>query len=179
MLWSIPVQNITARLTPNPAEPPVNATVREAKAVMESLPPTRNQLEIHIDNTSSKLNRIRDLVASIPLALHLVNDSFITVTPSRRTIEDPFTNEISLDIKTNNSDGMLLYMVEDQNNLTLGRSGEVVSAFMLLFNIFQGNKRIFNSFISQLVDRKISSRTARHRLMSSDILACSSWPHHH
>ena len=111
----------------------MNATVRQAKAVMESLPSIRNQLEIHIDNTSSKLNRIRDLVASIPLALHLVNDSFITVTTSKRTIEDPFTNEISFDVKTNSSNGMLLYMVEDQNNLTLGRSGEVVSALILLF----------------------------------------------
>lgn len=125
--FSLPVQNITARLTPNPVEPPVNASVREATAIMASLPSVQHQMEIHIDNTSSKLNRIRSIVASIPFALHLMNDSWVSLSPSRRTTENPFTSEISFDIKVNSSEGILLYMVGEQHNLTSGHPHELVS----------------------------------------------------
>lgn len=133
-LLSIPVQNVTTRLAPNPTEPPVNSTVREAIAVMHSLPSTRHQLELHMDNTSRILNKIRNMVASIPYALHLVNGSSVTLAPSRRTIENPLTNEISFDIKTYSNEGVLLYMVGDQQNLTQSRqSGEQLVSVIVLF----------------------------------------------
>lgn len=123
----ITVQNISARLTPNPAEPPVNSTVRDAKAVMVSLPPIRHQIETHMDNVSSKLEQIRSMVVSLPFALHLVNNGSVTLVPSTRTIENPLTNEISFDIKTNVSEGLLLYMVGRPQNQTSGRSDWLVS----------------------------------------------------
>lgn len=123
----ITVQNISARLTPDPAEPPVNATVRDAQAVMVSLPPIRRQLETHMDNVSSKLEQIRSIVVSLPFALHLVNNGSVTLVPSKRTIENPLTNEISFDIKTNVSEGLVMYMVGQPRNQTSGRSDWLVS----------------------------------------------------
>lgn len=109
----------------------MNATVRQAKAVMKILPSFRHQIELEIDNTSNKLNRISELVALIPLALHLVNDSSIVVAPSRRTIENPFKNEISFDIKTDSSEGTLLYIEGFQHSSITGLSGEEVSEVIL------------------------------------------------
>lgn len=94
---------------------------------MTSLPPIRQQIENHMENASNKLNQIRGIVASIPLAVHLTNDSSITFVPSRRTIESPSINEISFDIKTNISDGILLYLVGEHDNGPNERSNELVS----------------------------------------------------
>ena len=94
---------------------------------MTSLPPLRQRIESHMENASNKLNQIRGMVASIPLALHLTNDSSVTFVPSRRTIESPSINEISFDIKTNISDGMLLYVVGEQDNGPNEGSNELVS----------------------------------------------------
>ena len=107
---SFPVQNISARLTPNPTEPPVNATVREAKTVMMSLASNRQQTETHIANVSSKLDQIKSMSMSLPFALYLKDDALVTLVPSTRTIENPFQNEISFDFKTNASEGLLMYM---------------------------------------------------------------------
>ena len=74
-----------------------------------------------------------------------MNDSLVTFLPSRRTIESPFTNEISFDIKTNSSEGMLLYIVEEQHNLTARRFDELVSHVALLFFVSQKEKKNFNS----------------------------------
>lgn len=94
---------------------------------MTSLPPLRQQIENQMENASNKLNQIRGMVASIPLALHLTNDSSITFVPSRRTIESPSINEISFDIKTNISDGILLHVVGEQDIGPNERSYELVS----------------------------------------------------
>jgi len=104
------VQNISARLTPNPTEPPVNATVREAKTVMMSLAPSRQQTETHMANVSSKLDQIKSMSMLLPFALYLEDNASVTLVPSTRTIENPFQNEISLDFKTNGSDGLLMYL---------------------------------------------------------------------
>ena len=95
--------------------------------MMTSLPPLQQQIENQMENASNKLNQIRRMVASIPLALHLTNDSSITFVPSRRTIESPSINEISFDIKTNISDGILLYVVGEQDIGPNERSNEQVS----------------------------------------------------
>lgn len=121
----ITVQNISARLTPNPTEPPVNATVRDVKAVMLSLPQIRHQIETHMDNVSSKLEQIKSMVVSLPFALHLVNNGSVTLVPSTRTIENPLTNEISFDIKTNVNEGLVMYMIGEPQ--TSGRSNWLVS----------------------------------------------------
>ena len=121
----ITVQNISARLAPNPTEPPVNATVRDAKAVMLSLPQIRHQIETRMDNVSSKLEQIKSMVVSLPFALHLVNNGSVTLVPSRRTIENPLTNEISFDIKTNVNEGLVMYMIGERQ--TSGRSDWLVS----------------------------------------------------
>ena len=121
------MENISARLTPNPTEPQVNATVRAAKTVMVSLPPVRRQIETHMDNVSRKLEHIRSLAVSLPFALHLVNDGLVMLVPSTRTIENPLTNEISLDIKPNVSDGLVMYMVGQPRNHASGRSNWMVS----------------------------------------------------
>lgn len=94
---------------------------------MTSLPSIRQQIENHMENASNKLNQIRGMVSSIPLALHLTNDSSIKFVPSRHTIESPSTNQISFDIKTNISDGILLYVVGEQDNGPNERSNELVS----------------------------------------------------
>ena len=94
---------------------------------MTSLPPLRQQIENQMENASNKLNQIRRMVASISLALHLTNDSSITFVPSRRTIKSPSINEISFDIKTNISDGILLYFVGEQDIGPNERSNEQVS----------------------------------------------------
>ena len=107
---SFPVQNISARLTPNPTEPPVNATVRQANTVMMSLAPSRQQIETHVANVSSKLDQIKSMSILLPFALYLKDDASVTLVPSTRTIETPFQNEISLDFKTNASEGLLMYL---------------------------------------------------------------------
>lgn len=120
------MQNISARLAPNPTEPPVNATVRDAKAVMDSLPPIRSQVETSMDNVSEKLDQIRSMVASLPFALHIMNNGWVTFVPPSQTIENPLTNEISFDIKTNVSGGLVMYMVRDPREQTMGRSDWLV-----------------------------------------------------
>ena len=105
------MQNISARLTPNPTKPPVNATVREAKTVMMSLAPRRQETEIRMANVSSKLDQIRSMSMSLPFALYLEEDAVVTLAPSTRTIENPFRNEISFDFKTKANEGLLMYMV--------------------------------------------------------------------
>lgn len=132
---SIPVQNISAKLTPNPVEPPVNATVRDAKAVMDLLPSIRYNIETGMDNVSSKLDHIRSMVASLPFALHLVNDGLVMLVPSRRTIENPLTDEISFDIKTNVSEGLVMY-IGDLQNQTTGHSDSLVSVGNVSVAIF-------------------------------------------
>ena len=124
---SFPVQNISARLTPNPTEPPVNATVREAKRVMMSLAPNRQQIETHMANVSSKLGQIKSMSMSLPFALYLKDDALVTLVPSTRTIENPFQNEISFDFKTNVSEGLLMYMGgEPQESRRTRRSNRLV-----------------------------------------------------
>ena len=123
----ITVQNISARLTPDPAEPPVNASVRDAEAVMVSLPPIRRQIETHMENVSNKVEQIRSMVALAPFALHIVNRGLVTLVPSTRTIENPLTNEISFDIKTNVSEGLVMYIEGEPQNQTSGRSNWPVS----------------------------------------------------
>lgn len=121
------MENISARLTPNPTEPQVNGTVRTAKIVMVSLPPVRHQIETHMDNVSRKLEQIRSLAVSLPFALHLVNGGLVMLVPSTRKIENPLTNEISFDMKPNVSDGLMIYMVGQPQNHTSGRSNWMVS----------------------------------------------------
>ena len=131
--FSFPVQNISARLTPNPTEPPVNATVREAKTVMMSLVPSRQRTEIHMANVSSKLDQIRIMSMSLPFALYLEDDAVVTLVPSTRTIENPFRNEISFDFKTKANEGLLLYIVgEPQENRRTRRSNRLVGVDWLL-----------------------------------------------
>ncbi|XP_068741417.1 laminin subunit alpha-like isoform X2 [Montipora capricornis] len=125
------VLNVTKQLSPSPTEPAVNATVREAKAVMDSLPSFRNQTEIKINSVSSKLQSIKHLVASIPFALHIENDSSIMLVPSKSTIENPHTSEISVDIKTYRSEGTFLYMIGDPNNLTARSDDEMTNTLWL------------------------------------------------
>ncbi|XP_029199679.2 laminin subunit alpha-like [Acropora millepora] len=125
------VNNVTKQLAPNPVEPAVNATVREAKSVMNSLSSLRNQTESKINNASALLQRMRHLVGSIPFALHIENDSSIMLVPTSSLIESPHTSEISVDIKTYSSEGMLLFIAADQHNLTNGRAGETENSLGL------------------------------------------------
>ena len=101
---------------------------------MNSLSSLRNQTESKINNASALLQRMRHLVGSIPFALHIENDSSIMLVPTSSLIESPHTSEISVDIKTYSSEGMLLFIAADQHNLTNGRAGETVStvSFALL-----------------------------------------------
>lgn len=105
----------------------MNATVRDAKAVMMSLPPIRHQIETHMANVSSKLDQIKSMSMSLPFALHLVDDASVTLVPSTRTIKNPLKNEISFDFKTNVSEGLLMYMVgEPQEGRRARRSNGLV-----------------------------------------------------
>lgn len=101
---------------------------------MNSLSTLRNQTESKINNASALLQRMQHLVGSIPFALHIENDSSIMLVPTSSLIESPHTSEISVDIKTYSSEGMLLFIAADQHNLTNGRAGETVStvSFALL-----------------------------------------------
>ena len=126
--FPFPVQNISARLTPNPSEPPVNATVRKAKAVMMSLAPIRQQTETYMASVSSKLDQIKSISISLPFALYLEDDAVVTLVPSTRSIENPLRNEISFDFKTNASEGLLMDMVgEPQESRRTRRSNRLVS----------------------------------------------------
>lgn len=130
ILFSFPVQNISARLTPSPTEPAVNATVREAKAVMMTLAPIRQQTETRMANVSSKLDQIKSMSMSLPFALYLDDDASVTLAPSKRTIENPLRNEISFDFKTNVSEGLLMYMVgEPQESRGTRRSDWLVGVY--------------------------------------------------
>lgn len=130
ILFSFPVQNISARLTPSPTEPAVNATVREAKAVMMTLAPIRQQTETHMATVSSKLDQIKRMSMSLPFALYLDDDASVTLSPSKRTIENPLRNEISFDFKTNVSEGLLMYMVgEPQESRRTRRSDRLVGFY--------------------------------------------------
>ena len=127
---SFPVQNISARLTPNPTEPSVNATVRQANTVMMSLAPSRQQIETHVANVSSKLDQIKSMSILLPFALYLKDDASVTLVPSTRTIETPFQNEISLDFKTNASEGLLMYLGgEPQDSRRTRRSNWLVGVY--------------------------------------------------
>jgi len=126
------VQNISARLTPSPTEPAVNATVREAKAVMMTLAPIRQQTETRMANVSSKLDQIKSMSMSLPFALYLDDDASVTLAPSKRTIENPLRNEISFDFKTNVSEGLLMYMVgEPQESRGTRRSDWLTNSLTL------------------------------------------------
>ena len=127
------MQNISARLTLNLTEPQVNATVREAKAVMMSLAPIRQQTETHMANVSSRLDQIKSMSMSLPFALYLEDDASVTLVPSSRAIENPSQNEISLDFKTNVTEGLLVYMAgEPQVSRRAKRSNWLVGVDQLL-----------------------------------------------
>lgn len=89
----------------------MNATVREAKTVMMSLAPSRQETEIRMANVSSRLDQIRSMSMSLPFALYLEDDALVTLVPSTRTIENPFQSEISFDFKTEATEGLLMNMV--------------------------------------------------------------------
>lgn len=108
----------------------MNATVREAKAVMMTLAPIRERTETHMANVSSKLDQIKSMSMSLPFALYLDDDTSVTLVPSKRTIENPLRNEISFDFKTNVSEGLLVYMVEEpQESRRTRRSNRLVGVY--------------------------------------------------
>lgn len=120
------MQNISAKLVPNPNEPKVNATVREAKTAMDSLSPIRSQVETRMTNVSDKLNQVRRMAASLPLALLIMNNSWVEFVPSVQTIGNPLKNEISFDIKTNVTEGLVMYLIAEPHEMTTERSNWLV-----------------------------------------------------
>ena len=113
---------------------------------MNSLSSLRNQTESKINNASALLQRMQHLVGSIPFAFHIENDSSIMLVPTSSLIESPHTSEISVDIKTYSSEGMLLFIAADQHNLTNGRAGETVSTVSFAFLRHQNVKYCSDRF---------------------------------
>ena len=93
---------------------------------MDSLSPIRSQVETRMTNVSDKLNQVRRMATSLPLALLIMNNSWVEFVPSAQTIGNPLKNEISLDIKTKVTEGLVMYLIAEPHEMTTERSNWLV-----------------------------------------------------
>ena len=105
--------------------------VLSALSIMKALPDSRNNLESRIESLANKVNRFRDLRAQFPLALHLISQSSALYRLSERTQDTHRVNEISFDLRTNSSEGLLVYLVSNPQDMTPSGSSWLVSGVLV------------------------------------------------